>query len=147
MSPYSTFNRDTGLYAFETPPNPAVGVRKPLSVPASRLSMISCLSFILTTDANVADRVIFIQGEFPGTVWPIATSGFVQTASLAFEYIAFPGAGHTLAAPTRFVQFSLPDRILIKAGGNYYIDCEDIQAGDQISAIRIVWRSWVNTTS
>lgn len=122
--------------------NPAVGASMTAAVPVNARSMLGLLSCQLDTDANAVNRYLEIQLDDGVNVYVLAHSFSAQAASLTRGFVAFPGCGiPSVQAGNRFL-FSLPDIPLFLEGNAIRITIVNIQVGDQLSAIRLVWKIW-----
>lgn len=123
--------------------NPAAGANFSFAVPSFHTIRPLGLTFILTTDANAANRVISIamtNGAADTVLTKTASS--LQTASLVHNY-SLSIATQPPSLPTSLIQeISMPE---IKLNEGWTIDTttDSIQAGDQYSAIKLAFEEWL----
>lgn len=122
--------------------NPAAGASAALSIPIISLSQLRLLSFVLTTDANAADRLVSLSFEFGAFVIPLGSADFAHTASTALQYICHNHAVPNKAAPVDVVMIPLPEIRLFPSTGVINILVTAIEAGDQLTAIYSWWDMW-----
>lgn len=97
--------------------------------------MIRSLRFQLVTDANIADRAVMLSASDGSTNYFLASAGATQAASLTRNYGGVNGFSDTSNVGT-FIGLRFPDDgIWLPQGHTLTVSVENIQAGDQVSAI------------
>lgn len=138
------FGQGRGYVDHVAPAQPAAGAN--LTIPLDPTFLFRPLSvrFSVTTDANVANRFPTVDYCDPeGTVWVRNAAGLVLTASTTGQVFDF-NAQRTVAewAANTDVLAPLSD-FFIPGGWQLRITLSNIQAGDQISAVRFYHEKWV----
>lgn len=97
--------------------------------------LIRSLRFQLVTDANVADRAVMLSQTDGSNEYLRTAAVAVQAASLTRVYSAQPGTQAPGAVGT-FIGIHAPaDGFWLPNGHSLIVTIENVQAGDQISAI------------
>jgi len=130
------------IYGWAATVAPGVGLQCAVPVPANRVSELCFIQFSLVTDANVANRIIYLQHETAAINIPFVSPDFDHVASTTWEYIGSRGHVPSNAAPNTRVFFNLPDHPFFYTGENCNVMCDNIQIGDQISLINVCWKFW-----
>jgi hypothetical protein len=118
------------------PTSPAAGADFSYTVPASRRLRLYMMNLWLVTDANPANRTVYVDITRGGTkLWryPVTTTFANQTASKTCGYVFGVGLAFSDAADQTDRQAPLPDEIELKAGDIIATHTTNIQAGDQWS--------------
>lgn len=143
MRPYTNpfdignFTIESGVVA-----SPAAASNYIGAVPVNARSQLALLTFALATDANAANRFCEIQLHRGADVYILDDSFVPQVASKAYAYVAHPHATRPTAVLSATVSFPLPDIPLFLEGDTVRIVVHNIQAADQLSAIRMTWKIW-----
>lgn len=117
--------------------SPAAGANLEVTSTGGFFWLLRSLVFDLTTDANVADRLAVLETTDGSNVYWRAAAGEVQAASLTHQYSAFPGADGSLTAGTvRGIPLDAFG-LVIPPGHILRTDVDNIQVGDQLSAIAL----------
>jgi hypothetical protein len=128
-----------------TPTVPAAGADIVVTVPAHFRWRVLGLSFLLVTAAAVANRLPHLQitdGVSP--VYYICAPQ-VQTASSAWYYNLYPGAGALSPATVLACNYLGPADIRLMAAWTLGTNTINIQAADQYSAIRMLVEQWIES--
>lgn len=88
----------------------------------------------LTTDANVANRVVFIRITTGGQVVGEYFACAAQAASLTYTYCFTRGAVPTGVVGTR-VAIPIPDHMFVEGGSTVLISVDNFQAGDNLTSM------------
>lgn len=142
MSTLNSYNWDFFTHEPLAVSDGAPGGNVILNSPANKHSELANVTFTLTTDANAADRYIdiyFLSGANTFHIW---RSPVKQIASSARHYWGNIGAANWLSAVDNHVLFSLPQRLRFRSGMTLRIGVANVQLGDIISNIRLVWNVW-----
>lgn len=119
-------------------PNPGVGANLSATVPGHELWVVEAVSFRLVTDATVATRVVTVNVDDGTTPYLFTSTNVAHTASLTFDYSAFMGAG-VGGGGGGVVVMPWPDGGLpTSPGSRIRTVVESLQAGDQISRVRLL---------
>lgn len=98
--------------------------------------LIRSLTFQLVTDANAATRAVTLSVSDTAVSYRLLTAGATQAASLTRVYSGSEGVSGAAGAGG-FIQLNFPtEGIWLPVGHTLTVAVENIQAGDQISAIR-----------
>lgn len=120
--------------------NPAVATNFSYGAANALVEELASVSLLLTTDANVANRNTVINIlDATGTIQRYAGTQ-VTAANQAQTWMFAPGLPNLTAIGTNYVHFS--PNIIIPRGGSVDSLVNNLQAGDQLSAIIIVTRVW-----
>lgn len=127
--------------------NPAPGANFHWAVPALYNIEVHYISLTLTNDANAANRNLTLQFREPGgaVMWR-SSPIFVQLATIVRTYYASQSNAPITIVYPNALQLALPPQNLLRYG--WFIDSEigSIQAGDQLSEIRITYIRQANST-
>lgn len=97
--------------------------------------LIRALTFTLVTDANAATRAITLSVSGGATAYRVLTAGATQITGLTRVYSGSEGVSGAAGAGG-FIQLNFPnDGIWLPVGHTLSVAAENIQAGDQFSAI------------
>ncbi len=122
--------------------SPAAGATYVVAAPVNARSQLSVLSFQLVSDANVASRYSQIELHRGADVYVLGHSFSPQVANATRQYLSFPTASlPSVAAGDTFI-FAIPDVPLFLEGDALHVIIRNIQATDQLSAIRLSWKIW-----
>jgi hypothetical protein len=115
--------------------SPAAGAEFTITAPGEGLWRIISLAFTVTTDATVSNRSVgLFVDDGTSVVWR-SVAAAVQTATLAWDYCAFAGAGNSDNTGSSNY-FPLPDGgLLLPAGWRLRSSTNNLQAADAYSAI------------
>ena len=129
-----------GSVQFEVVDNPLPQFDLLWIPPANYQSSILYCSFVLTTDANVANRNVTIQIVAPGALTTYRSAPvFVQTAGLTRTYIVSSNtAPNTIIYPLT-LQLHLPANNLLVPGFLFRTIIDAMAVGDQISVISLTY--------
>lgn len=124
--------------------SPAAGAEFTISAPGQGLWRLLSIAYTLTTDATVSNRATgLLLDDGTNVVWR-SCAAQVQTASLAWTYSAFQGAGNSDNTGVSNY-FPLPDSGLwIPAGWRLRSDSNNLQAADAYSAITLFVEEFPN---
>jgi hypothetical protein len=125
--------------------NPAAGANKTIVIPGQVRILPVALKFVLTTDANAANRQIIVVYNDDTRDYHTIGAPPVQTASLVREYNFVSGGFTPFVEATvdhRYVPLS--PNLYIPANGEVRIEIVNNQAGDQLSAIVFTYLRWIN---
>lgn len=122
--------------------SPAAAANYVGAVPVNARSQLSLLSCQLVADANVANRFIEIQLHRGANVYVLGHSFTAHVATNTLKYLAFAGAGAPFSTVNDSYLFNLPDVPMFLENDTVRIVVVNIQAADQLSAIRLIWKTW-----
>lgn len=117
--------------------NPAAGTLAQVKIPGQYITRINVVTFRFVTSATVAARIVRVEARDPDGV-AVAIAGPIasQAASITADYSLFstaaagPGASNGLVGAPLFDMFMEPGYSLV-------ITATNIQAGDQLSRVRL----------
>ncbi len=143
MTQTHSLNRDVADYRATSGANPAAGADFTQLLPQNAFHQIIQVQFVLTTDANAANRVATVGAGTGAGMRFECMAPAVQTASLGIQYTFCVGIAPIDHITNGVRQTSpLPDWMIVHGGQNLHIDIVNKQAGDQISAILYALRTW-----
>lgn len=126
------------------PPNPAVASPYTFIVPAHTVIQTIGLTFILATDANVANRRVYLHAGTGAVYWARVMSSVDQPANDTMYYYFILGPIDPFySAPQNQAQFPLFDNVFLYPTERFSIAIYDTQAGDQLSDIHIGYKRWI----
>lgn len=103
------------------------------------------VSMIVATDANAATRTVKIKYDDGTRDTLLCLAHIVQTANQTIQYNFYQGRSYNPVPPSPVFQGgSLPIGFIINAGWSIRSDITSIQIGDQISAIVLVWKRFID---
>ena len=121
-----------------------VGVDYDYHFPIDKLVEILSVYVVFDTDGNAANRRLILgiidagivqYGNFPAP--------FSQTANLIYTYTWAPGTSHiSPAVMDGHAAFGFPAGFILQPGWGIRIETFNIQAGDQIDNLGIVYKEW-----
>ena len=126
------------------PANPAAGNNFSVAVPIHTIALVTSISFVLTTDATVANRTVLLMSNDGVDNLFITPAPVTQVASQAFTYIAQAGNAAT-QAPTAYGYkvFSLSQLNYLRFGDSFNSIIDGMQAADTITSIKIRYMQWI----
>jgi hypothetical protein len=133
-------------YVINTPANPAAGADFSLTVPTNSLWEIVHIGFHITTSATAANRFLACQVLDAGSneLFLFFASGSSLGASggsdTRFE-VGIPQLAGNIGI-TSFNSSAMPPKLMVTDGFKIGSHIYNIQAGDQISGIRIIVRAY-----
>jgi len=142
----NSFAENQAIHDTDCPPNPAAGADYNIVKPSASQVQLLHLSFTLTTDANVATRLVWISLESAALAYPLGSSMTHQAAGTALRYIATQHPLLNMGPPPHFRYISLPEVRTLWPADTFKINIMNIQVGDQISDLRIHWKLWRGLT-
>ncbi|MBA7545412.1 hypothetical protein ES705_37780 [subsurface metagenome] len=137
-----TINNVHGRILSITGTDPAAGAEISEIVPARRRWRFHGIRFTLITDVNVADRTVYLQISDGTNVLIFITHTQTQAASITRSYNFHPRPD---AASTISTQISIPlPYFTLGAGYGIITSTNNIQVGDQFSAIHLLAEEWID---
>lgn len=138
-TPATTPPAGVGTPASIIVPNPAAGANWTYTVPAGEVWLLQAWRGQLTTDANVATRSINWRVERPATLEDLMlfTASVGQAAVSTVVYQGTKGIGELPAVRNGGLQMMFPDGLYVEGGVVISVVTQNIQAGDQWSAIHL----------
>lgn len=145
MDNANPFNTNIFLVASFSLANPAAGANFSYPVPANTRMEILGVTLTLINDANVGNRLVQIHGYDGTAAFQYGEASGVQVASATAYYSAAPNGGNLHTAATDSIYcITLPSPFILNYGDSLRSTICSIQAGDQISAIRIRAKVWIS---
>lgn len=139
-SPFEIGNFD---FAWLSQANPIAGAQLNISVPDNARSELVALSFTLTCDANVADRFVRIVVISGGLSITIGCAEFALTANEVRRIIVNSCGHSSVADGGEGVIVAIPTYPLLLEGDQFSTSILNLQATDQISAVKYVFKTWI----
>jgi len=121
---------------------PAVATNMSITLPQVSLIELVALSFGLSTDANVANRIITVTLETGGVSFYLGSSGFSHTASRILPYFATQTAVANLTGHVMAVQIPIPSIQTTDYAATIDIMVTNMQAGDQLTTCLAMFKMW-----
>lgn len=119
-----------------------VGNAQTLSNPSGADFQLVHLQTQFDTDANAADRTIFISVLKGGHLLTLAISPVVQTANKTWYYTFILGINNYTPAQGDIVFCPLGDRLRLVSADVLQLSSYNLQAGDQFTNTRTVRNIW-----
>lgn len=138
----NAFDDATSIPQRSSTANPAAGAEATIIALASAQWELLHMSFLLVTDANVADRIVTISLETGGVSVLLGSSAFAHTASKTFQYICHQNAQLNTVASIGTLFIALPNLRNTDKTATLKINIANIQAADQLSLILTTRRLW-----
>lgn len=130
-----------GFYATQAITNPAVGADISFANLANARVRVVGMIATLTTSATVANRLVqLVTNDGTRNAQP-ALAAAVQAASLAIQYLFTP-VGSSIAPVGTIAQLSIPTPMTLMPSWLLNTLTQNIQAGDQWSAITLALEKW-----
>lgn len=133
---------NTGSFVAKSVSDPAVATDFSMTLSSGFIYRIQAVFMKLVTDANAANRypaVVFKDG----TVYDFVIIPSVAIAANTTARItAMSGLGITAHLTSNYYNFALPTEMYLKGGTEIESLVRSIQAGDQLSDIRIYYHTW-----
>ena len=140
-------NLDYNIFDQVTVAITAPGAGNNLSFPAPgncRILPVS-LIFVLTTDANGANRTVRIEYDDGTNLFYRTANSYVQTASLVRQYCFGSGSMPPFTEATNDQRYgSLSPHVFLLANDTIETDITNIQAGDAITDAVLTYLRWVD---
>jgi len=143
-TPLEPYGHGRGYIDYLSPSQPAAGSGVIQKLDPTWIWRPLSIRFSVTTDANVANRFPSVDYTDPdGNVWVRNAAGLVLTASTTGQGFDF-NAQRTVAEWATGTDILAPlTDLFIPGGWQIRINLSSIQAGDQISAVRLYVEKWV----
>lgn len=119
-----------------------VGVQQTLSNPSGADFQLVHLQTQFDTDANAADRTVYVDVLKGGHLLFIAASPVKQAANLTWHYHFILGINNYTPAVGDRVFCPLGDRLRLVAADVIRLNCVNLQVGDQFTNTRTVRNIW-----
>jgi hypothetical protein len=121
------------------------GLDASVTVPANRIWQFMHVYITLATDVTAVNRTMMLRLANDGGVqygnWPAA---FAQAASVTYRYNYIPGIGRSARAAAYTYNIEImPDNILVLPGWVLSTAIQGLQAGDNVTGFRYMYREWV----
>jgi hypothetical protein len=117
--------------------NPAVATGFTYTVGGSYWERLASLSFVLTSDANAANRAVLLRvKDATGATLIGVPTAAVQIAAKVYTY-SYWGDQAPATDAVGLVNAQPAPRIFLQPGFTLVVSIGAVQAGDQISAIRV----------
>lgn len=103
------------------------------------------LSFILTTDATVANRYVVLHSTSGVDSDWVISCGYAHPASTAVRYSFIQGWPHDMTLPINgYLTMPLTMRWIATNPRAFETAIVNLQAGDQITMLRASFRQWID---
>lgn len=118
--------------------NPAAGANLAISSDTASTWLIRAIALNFVTSAVVGTRSVILAADDGSNTWFRSSPGGTQAASLTRFYGAFAGSAGA-ASQGSAIMFGLPtDGLWLPQGHRLITAVENIDAGDQISAVNLM---------
>lgn len=128
--------------SLEAVSNPAAGANLTIPVRANARSELLNLSFQLETDANVANRVAYLELRRSTHHSRIGSAITSQTASETIHYIVAQQVGIWSASAANMQYITIASLPVLFPGDTIEVIIDGIQATDAITTIFAIWKAW-----
>ena len=136
----NAYDEDQSLVVLNYTSAIAAGSDLTISPPGhSRLKLVA-LSFLFTTSAAAADRLIKVKCVRGGVDYMLTSAGQIQTASLALRYYFMVSGALSDIVNPKCYHAPLPDAFLFLSGDTLDTEIDNIQLLDQITEVTYVWK-------
>ena len=119
-----------------------IGAGMVIARPAASHVHLAHMTFLFTTDANVANRMVTVSLELAAHSIVLGSSQMRHAAGLGQRYICSPCPIQNAGSADFYWSLPLPYIRSVKAGDTYAININNVQAGDQLNFIDCYWRVW-----
>jgi len=126
------------------PANPGAGLALAYPCPANaRLEILSC-NFLLTTDANAANRYITLSCTDGATIWGVSRSQVAHTATLGWNYFFSTGLEDEidLSADSLLLE-PMAYGIFLDPGETFSLIIDNVQIADSLTGIYLRTKLWI----
>ena len=129
--------------------DPAAGASYQFAFPTRRVVMLQAFSFLLTTDANVANRypnlLFFTGANLPFRAYTDRQLPASQTMRYTYGF-NYGTSFISTAVPNKW-NVPIPGECVMGSDATIRIEVDNVQVGDQISEIYFSYVSWFDTPS
>lgn len=122
--------------------NPAAGANLSIPTKSNALAELLNLSFQLATDANAANRMVYLELHRATHEHRIGSACYNHVASKTYHYIAGQHGSRTTTAGIIDVYIPIASLPLCYPGDTIEIIVANIQATDAITDILSLWKIW-----
>jgi len=129
-------------YGFETTAVPGAGNGISFQCPINRTSELVSIHFSLTTAAAGPNRYIVLNHTMPGYAADFASPDYAHAGGVTMSYTGGLGLSQPGLAPSYLVIFGLPCYPCWRGGNQLSVIIQNVQVGDQLTAIDVGWRFW-----
>lgn len=123
--------------------DPAAGAELLHTPPAGRILSLAQLDFQFAADANVANRLIYIDYRWALRNYRLGAITVNIVASETWHVICHKDVPFNTANNVQDYYIPLPDIQLFNDNAELVIRVTNIQATDQISDIHAIWKYWM----
>jgi hypothetical protein len=117
--------------------NPAVATGFTYTVGGSYWERLASLSFVLTSDANAANRAVLLRmKDGTGATLAAVPTAAVQVAAKVYTY-TYSGVQAPATDAVGLANIQPLPRLFLQPGFSVVVTIGAVQAGDQVSAIRV----------
>jgi len=138
----NSFDQSSFIPYWKSVVPPAAGANVSITLPMVSLQQLALLTFAFTTDANVANRFVYVTLVTGGIEFILGASGFAHTASTSLKYFGSSNATANLTGHVYAVQIPLADIQFTDYTATIGIKAANIQAGDQFLATYAMFKMW-----
>lgn len=138
----SSLDNDLFLSYWQEVSAPAAGANRSFAIPGAGQVELVLLSFSLTTDANVANRIVTLELITGGKTIRLGSSAFPHVASSTYHYIGHQNPVTNAAGNVQDLMIPLPSLRLYDPSATMNIIVNNKQAADQISTAFAYWKMW-----
>lgn len=131
-----------GQLMHSTPAAPAAGADFSTVSPAYQRWELASFGLTLTTSAVAANRGVRFRISDGATIFFSISEAVIQPASTAYRYY-FANVPLPAAVSGSIVVLPIPAGLIIPPGSTFETATANIQSGDQISAVSILARNWL----
>jgi len=125
-------------------PDPGLGNPISWACPANARIEILYLGFILATDANAANRIVYVGATTPALGQIMGASSIAQTAGLTRGYSFVAGLPQEVDLSAHgFILCPMSPNLILEPGDDFDTDVFNIQATDNLASIITRYRQWI----
>lgn len=114
------------------------------TVPANTIIQPLAMIAVITTDATVINRKVFISAGAVGALTIQSAPAIAQTAGQTRTYaicrVEVPAFADT---DLEAIYFAMPDDVFLSPGEIILLDCLNFQAGDSLLSTTLRYRRWI----
>lgn len=126
------------------PPDPAVGTNFNFAVPVNVMILPTSVSFVFVTAAGGGTRSVLLATFDGGDNVFITNSTYLHIGGVNRQYIAQAGGNmKDSASGFGFQSLNISSLQYMRFGDSFVSAIEGIQAGDQISNLKIRYMQWI----
>lgn len=137
---------EQGMLFKPTIADPTIGTNLLYVLPNNKTYQLIGVQFKFTSSGTATNRGVQLKlNDIAGNLLTLPNSQ-LQAASTGMTYIYYIGANTSPIIPGFFLITPLPECLYIKGNGNITTNILNIQAGDAITNIQMLFNTWIERT-